>query len=497
MNISEHQGESIRPTRDQDWERLSDSSRLPDVLVIGGGATGFACALDALSRGLSVALVERGDFGEGTSSRSTKLIHGGVRYLRQGRLGLVRESLRERAWFFRAAPHLVHPQEFVIPCGSAWEQMYYRAGLAIYDGIARTRGDNRAHRLSRAEVLARVPGVATGNLAGGVRYSDGQFDDARMIICFLRHLVDADGIAINHASAVELIHERGRVQGAVVEDRETGDCRRIQARAVVNATGVYTDRLCALDQPRAEERITASQGIHLVLDGAFLGGSSALMIPKTADGRVLFAVPWHGRVLLGTTDTARPVIDDDPQPLAGEITYLLEHARAIFSRPPEPSDILGVFAGLRPLPKPQKSQKTSAISRDFRVDVSGSGLVSVYGGKWTTCRAMGEAAIDRAMAVAGLHYAPSQTRAIRFAGGREPLSHRTAPDRDWVFHAVQCERARTLPDLLLRRTRLGVLDPGVARAAAPDCAQWMAEAMGKDEVWVKEQVDDWATRNPL
>lgn len=455
-----------------------------DILVVGGGATGLACALDAVSRGYRVGLVERGDFGEGTSSRSTKLIHGGVRYLRQGHLGLVRESLRERAWFFRAAPHLVHPLEFIIPCRSGLEQAWYRSGMALYDLLA---GRSSASVLSRDQVLDRIPGHNPALLHGGVRYLDGQFDDARMIICFLKTFLRRGGVAFNHAPVVALHKEGGRLSGADIEDRETGQQFRIRARVIINATGVYTDRLCSLDDPAAPPRIAASQGIHLVLDGSFLGGTSALMIPRTADGRVLFAVPWHGRVLYGTTDTARPEIEDDPKPLASEIEYLLEHGRNIFAKAPSESDILGTFAGLRPLPRTGKNIKTSAVSRDFHVDVSRSGLVHVYGGKWTTCRAMGKAAVDRAALVGGLPEHSSPTADMVFDGEREPESHLSLPGREWVQYVVRHEMARTLDDLLLRRTRLGVLDPAAARGTAPACARWMAEELGRNMAWAEEQ----------
>lgn len=468
--------------------RLDDHADPFDVLVIGGGATGFACAIDALSRGYSVALVERGDFGEGTSSRSTKLIHGGVRYLRQGNFKLVRESLRERSWFLRAAPNLVRPLEFIIPCRSKWARFYYRAGLALYDRMAGAQTAEHSRILNRDELFRQIPGCAGHRWIGGVRYFDGQFDDARMIITFLQYVLQRGGAAINYMPVVDLIHENGKTTGAVLEDRETGKTYTINARVVINATGIFSDQLIKLDQPGAESRITTSQGIHLVLDASWLGGSSALMIPKTSDGRVLFAVPWHGCVLYGTTDTPRPAPEIEPVPLGEEIDYLLEHGRKIFVRPPRHTDIRGVFAGLRPLPRAEKNMATSAISRDFKVEVSASGLVSIYGGKWTTCRAMGEAAMNKAMSVAGLDQKPSKTREIIFPAGHEPASHLRAPTAEWVDYAIQHEMARTVNDLLQRRTRLGVLDAAAARNAAPLCAQWMAAQLGHDKNWVKQQV---------
>lgn len=455
-------------------DQLSARTEPFDVLVIGGGATGLSCALDAMTRGYSVALVERGDFGEGTSSRSTKLIHGGVRYLRQGHLGLVHESLRERAWFFRAAPDLVKPIEFIIPCQSAMEQLYYRTGMKLYDTIAGATGSHRSASLTRDEVLARAPGAAAEPLAGGVRYIDGQLDDARLLIAMMRRLLEGGGLALNYVAVVDLIKSNGRVAGAVVEDRETGARLRVDARVVINATGVFTDQVTRLDEPDAPDRIAASQGIHLVLDAAYLGGTSALMIPKTSDGRVLFAIPWLGRVIYGTTDTPRDIIEDHPAPLESEIDYLLAHAPHIFARPLSRAKVIASFAGLRPLPK-AAGKRSSEVSRDFHVTVSPAGLVSVYGGKLTTCRAMGEAAVEHAAASAGLPAAPSRTNELLLLDEGQPASHLTAPSREDVAYAVEYEMARTVDDVLLRRSRVGLLNPAAAKAAAAQCAVWMAE----------------------
>ncbi len=460
--------------RDDVISRLATGREIFDVLVIGGGATGFACALDAMSRGYSVVLVERNDFGSGTSSRSTKLIHGGVRYLRQGHLGLVHESLRERDWFFHAAPQLVTPLEFVIPCRSNLEQLYYRTGMRLYDTIAGATGAMRSASLTRDDVLTRVPGVAAEQLAGGVRYVDGQVDDTRILMAMLRQLLNGGGLALNYASAMKLIREDGRIRGAMIVDRETGESLCINARVVINATGVYTDDVMRLDEPDAPARIAASQGIHLILDADFLGGTSALMIPKTSDGRVLFAIPWHGRVLYGTTDTPCEHIEEDPRPLEQEIDYLIEHGRHIFARSLRREDIISSFAGLRPLPRAE-GKKSSEVSRDFHVSASHSGLVSVYGGKLTTCRAMGEAAVNRASAIGGLPERPSETRSMVLTAEHEPVSHLVAPDRAWVEYAVEHEMARTVEDVMLRRSRVGLLNPTAARTSASQCSVWMKE----------------------
>ncbi|HMO51341.1 MAG TPA: glycerol-3-phosphate dehydrogenase/oxidase [Kiritimatiellia bacterium] len=461
--------------RDDMIMRLADRSPPWDVVVIGGGATGLACALDAASRKLRVALVERGDFGEGTSSRSTKLIHGGVRYLRQGQISLVRESLRERAWFFRAAPSLVRPLPFVIPCRHFAEQIGCRTGMHVYDALAHTAPEHRARRLSRNETANALPGVKPSAYACGVKYFDGQFDDARMIIAFVRTLVELGGAAVNYAPVISLRKEGGRISGLDVEDREKGSVYRIDARCVINATGVHTVGICRMDEPATESRIIASQGIHLVLDHRFIGGESALLIPRTRDGRVLFAIPWHGRTLLGTTDTPWPDPERPPQPLQEEIDYVLEAAGSWLSRAPVREDIRGMFAGLRPLPRPSRTQKTSAIIRDFRVAVSDSGLVSVYGGKWTTCRAMGEAAVDRALAVIGQPFRPSQTAHLMISANNEPESYLHVPSPAWIAYAVREEMACNAEDLLLRRTRLGILDRAAAETASAECTR-MIEA---------------------
>jgi glycerol-3-phosphate dehydrogenase len=461
--------------------RLAASEAAPlDLLIIGGGASGMTCALDAASRGLAVGLIERGDFGEGTSSRSTKLIHGGVRYLRQGRLGLVRESLRERAWFLQAAPHQVHPLEFVIPCRTPFARPYYRTGLALYDAFAGTRGTDRARSLSRAETLNRIPGLAPDRLAGSVRYLDGQFDDARMIIALLSAALKHGAVALNHTAVVDLLRDAsGRIHGARVEDRETGEHLSVRARVVLNATGVHTDDILRMETPSAPPRIAASQGIHLLLDASYLGGTSAAMLPGTSDGRVLFAIPWHGRVLYGTTDTPWPDPAAPPRPLDAEIDYLLAHAPRIFARPVTRNDLIATFAGLRPLPRPARATTTAAVSRDFVLEVSPGGLLSLYGGKWTTCRAMAEAAINRVLALAGLPPAPCRTRELSFPPDPLPPPHRAAPTETWVRHAVLHEMARTVDDLLLRRCRLALLDPAAAHAARPDCERWLQSAIGK------------------
>ncbi|HYC72978.1 MAG TPA: glycerol-3-phosphate dehydrogenase/oxidase [Opitutaceae bacterium] len=397
-----------------------------DVLVIGGGATGLAAALDAAARGYATALLERGDFACATSSRSTKLVHGGVRYLRQGRTGLVRSALRERTLLLRNAPALVRSRAFVVPVYSAWEKLFYGAGLALYDVLARGHQPESSRILSCAETLAVLPTLRPDRLAGGVRYTDGQFDDAGLALAFAQAAARHGAAVVNYVPVTALLKAGDRVAGAVARDEESGETFEVRARAVINATGVFADEVRRLDEPATPPTLAPSQGAHVVLPRDFLPGDTALMIPKTADGRVLFAIPWHGRVLLGTTDTPVNEVAREPAPLAEEISYLLEHAGRYLDRTPARADVLSMFAGLRPLVK-GRSGPTSALSRDHLIDVAASGLVTIAGGKWTTARHMAEDVVDRAAAIAGLPPQPCRTAplALEPALPRRPKLRRT------------------------------------------------------------------------
>jgi glycerol-3-phosphate dehydrogenase len=499
-------------------QKLRDDPGVLDVLVIGGGASGLATAVESAARGYRTALVEQGDFAQATSSRSTKLIHGGIRYLQQGRLSLVRESLDERGHLLRNAPHLVRRQPFVLPLYAWWERPFYGAGLKLYDRLAREHAIGPARHLSRRETLARMPGIASGGLRGGILYCDGQFDDARLAITLVQTFADLEGVAANYVKVVELLKQNDRVCGATVRDLESGGEFEVRARAVVNATGIFSDEVRRLDDAAAPELLTLSQGAHIVLDKSFLPGDCALIIPRTSDGRVFFAIPWHDRVLLGTTDTPVAEAVLEPRPLRAEIEFLLAHAARHLATAPTTKDILSAFAGLRPLVKGGVG-KTSKLSRGHRVVVEPSGLVSLIGGKWTTSRLMAEDAMNQAAASGGLTERPSSTKTLRLHAWREPgdgdplLAEygadaeellalcETAGDKPLhprlpycvgqVHWAVRQEMARTLEDVLSRRLRALVLDARAAIEIAPRVAHIMAAELGRDEDWEKQQVADF------
>lgn len=455
-----------------------DADIVWDIIVIGGGATGLGTALDAAARGYRTLLLEGGDFAEGTSSRSTKLIHGGVRYLRNGELSLVRESLRERGRLLSNAPTLVKPLPFIVP-GYRWhERFYYGAGLTAYDLLAGKLGIGRTEHLSLDGVVSRIPNLRSRGLHSGTLYWDAQFDDARLAIAIARTAASRGATLLNHARVVELVKENGRVAGVVARDQFDGQPIRARGRVVVNATGVFADELRQIDDPGGGSVVEPSQGIHIVLDASFLGGETAVMIPKTDDGRVLFAIPWHGRLVLGTTDTPNVPVSLNPKPLEEEIGYLVEHAARYLDRAPSRADVRATFAGLRPLVKPKgKAGSTARISRDHSIFVSNSGLITVVGGKWTTYRKMAEDTVDRAAAVGGFPIKPCLTADLTLSerpaanelgnpepGWNEPLDSALP---EWrvadAVAAVRLEMAMTADDVLARRTRIAFLDEAAAQ----------------------------------
>ena len=481
-----------------------------DVIVIGGGATGLGVALDAAARRYSVALVEANDFAKGTSSRTTKLVHGGVRYLAQGNVALVREALRERAALLANAPHLAQPLPFVMPAYRWWEKAFYGAGLVLYDLLAGRAGLGKTQFLSRDKTLRLSPTARQTGLRGGVKYWDGQFDDARLAIALARTANERGACVVNYCKAVELLRGAGQVSGVVVEDAETSRRFELRSRCVINATGVWVDHIREMDSPGGAQMVAPSQGVHLVVDREFLPTDHALLLPDTADGRVLFAIPWLGKTLLGTTDTPRQDLVYEPRAFEQEIEFILRESARYLSKAPTRKDVRSIWVGLRPLVRPVESHggKTKAISREHTVVISKSGLVTVTGGKWTTYRAMAEDVLEECFARKFLpRRDPGATTHLRLAGAPEssvvPVSappglHLYGSDAStvgalpgaarelapgfteaMVRFAVRYEFARSVEDVLARRSRLLFLDAALAASLAQDVAAILAEELGE------------------
>jgi glycerol-3-phosphate dehydrogenase len=490
-----------------------------DIAVIGGGATGVGIAVDAASRGYAVCLVEQSDFGKGTSSRSTKLVHGGVRYLQQGNVSLVMEALKERGILRQNAAHLVRDLAFVVPNYAWWEAPFYGIGMKVYDLLAFRYGFAKSGHLGKEEVLARIPNLEQEGLRGGVVYHDGQFDDARLLINLAQTAEEQGAVLVNYAPVVGLTHDaEGFVDGLVVRELESGGRHTIRARSVINATGAFCDAVRRIDDPAARPMIAPSQGVHVMLDGSFLAGESAIMVPRTSDGRVLFAIPWHRHTLLGTTDTPIEKVSLEPVALDDEIEFILETAARYLERRPTRGDILTVFAGIRPLVKTSEVASTAALSREHTIEVAKSGLLTIAGGKWTTYRKMAEDAVDHAATLGKLDERPCVTRSLKIHGHHEDAEQfgdlsdygsdaaaldaliHAAPELGRQLHpalpvravqvawAVRHEMARTVDDVLSRRTRALFLNGRAAIAMAPEVARIMAGELGRDERWQAEQV---------
>jgi glycerol-3-phosphate dehydrogenase len=482
-----------------------------DIIIIGGGATGLGTALDAASRGYKTLLLEQADFAKGTSSRSTKLVHGGVRYLAQGDIGLVYEALHERGTLIRNAAHLVKSLEFIIPCYDWASIMKYYAGLKVYDWLAGRLSFGKSEYLNAAEVVQAIPTIQRTNLIGGIRYYDGQFDDARLALNIAQTAADHGATLLNYCKVTGLIKTDGKISGLKALDLERNKEYILRAKVVVNATGVFVDDILQLDKAAAKPTIRPSQGTHLVLKSSFLSGNSALMIPKTSDGRVLFALPWHQHVLVGTTDTPLSTHSLEPQALQQEIDFILTTAGQYLNCSPQRKDILSVFAGLRPLAAPNKdSGSTKEISRSHKITVTPSGLLSIIGGKWTTYRKMAEDTVNRAIQIGKLPKVSCLTRNIHIQGGASErsalkilikanptLGSRLSPGFPYhkaeVLRAIRNEMARTVEDVLARRLRLLFLDAKAALIAAPIVAQLMADELGYDKKWKDAQLKAFQT----
>ena len=491
-----------------------------DLIVVGGGATGLGVALDAAVRGLRVVLVESHDFAKGTSSRSTKLVHGGVRYLAQGNIGLVREALHERTLLLKNAPHLAQPLSFVMPTYQWWEAPFYGIGLKMYDALAGRAGLGHTEFLSRSETLAQLPMVQTKGLKGGVKYWDGQFNDARLALALARTAAHRGALLVNYCRVTSLSHDNGRVAGVVCEDQFTGQVFQMSADCVINATGVWVDELRRLDcvvdgaaAPATQPMVAPSQGVHMVVDRAFLGGNSALMVPKTADGRVLFAVPWLGKIILGTTDTPRHDLPREPEAFDDEIEFILSESARYLQRAPTRKDVKSIWVGLRPLVKPpdDEGENTKGLSREHTILVSRNRLVTVTGGKWTTYRAMAEdvlaqctqhqlirptiAGQTRSMGLVGAEADSFEFKALcepegLHSYGSEQGCVRALPGAEhWlceglseamVRFAARYEYAIKVEDVLARRSRLLFLDARLASKLATKVAEILSAETGLD-----------------
>jgi len=499
-----------------------DQQKNWDVIIIGGGATGLGTALDAASRGYRTLLLEQHDFAKGTSSRSTKLVHGGVRYLAQGDISLVYEALHERGLLLKNAAHVVHDQQFIIPCYNWFSKLKYQFGLKFYDLLAGNSGFRKSSFLTIQQVLKAIPGLSAENLIGGISYSDGQFDDSRLAINLAQTAAEYGGVLINYMQVNALSkNEQGTVNGVTAKDLETGLTYELFGKTIINATGVFVDAILKMDKPGGKALVRPSQGAHIVLDKSFLQGNVALMIPKTADGRVLFAVPWHGKVLVGTTDTPLNACTLEPRPLAEEIDFILKTAGEYLVRKPLHADILSSFAGLRPLAAPGKNiNSTKEISRSHKLIVSDSGLITITGGKWTTYRKMAEDTINKAIALGQLAYAKCITAQVKIHGaeGAKDTGHfalygtdasqirklmKNEPELAGALHPdfqmvkaevawmIRSEMARTIEDVLARRSRVLFLNAAAAAKLAPPVAALMVQELSKSESWATAQLAEF------
>jgi glycerol-3-phosphate dehydrogenase len=517
-------GTKLRMNRDEMMRRIKSRTTPWDIVIIGGGAVGAGVAVDASSRGFDVLLVEREDFGKGTSSRSTKLVHGGVRYLEQGNISLVMEALKERGLLLRNAPHIVHDLPFVVPNYSWWEAPFYGIGMKVYDLLAGKYNFGRSRIMSLTETMERLPTIQRDGLRGGVLYHDGQFDDARLLTHLIATAVDHGATAVNYVEAVEALKDdQGFLSGMVIEDREAHERLAVHAKVFVNATGIFTDETRRLAQPDAKSMVSPSQGIHLVLDRSFLTGDNAIMVPRTSDGRVLFAIPWHDRTLVGTTDTAIEEPSYEPLALEEEIEFVLDTARDYLSRPPSRADVLSIYVGIRPLVSaPGGGQgKTSALSRGHTIHIDESGLLTIVGGKWTTYRHMAEDCVDHAITLGSLPEAPCVTADLKIHGyhpnagelgtlavygtdaekireiaSENPrLAEKLHADLPYIAAEIvwsaRREMSRTLDDALARRTRALLLNARATNAIAPRVARLLAEELGRDEAWIAAQLESF------
>jgi glycerol-3-phosphate dehydrogenase len=503
-------------------ERARESGKEWDIIIVGGGATGAGVAVDAATRGYATLLLEQHDFGKGTSSRSTKLAHGGVRYLEQGNVSLVMEALKERGLLRKNAPHLVSELQFVVPSYSWWEGPFYGIGLKVYQILSGKYGFGSSQLISKEEALQRLPNVNPEGLTGGVVYYDGQFDDTRLLINLVATASEQGATLLNYAKVTGLHKDGGGgVDGVAWQDMETGATYQSSAKVVVNATGAFTDSVRQMAEADLKKLIAPSQGAHIVLDRSFLPGDTAIMVPHTSDGRVMFAIPWHGHTLVGTTDTPLSQTSLEPVALDQEIEFMLETASLYLEKKPARADILSVFAGIRPLVKSGEGTNTAALSRDHSIHIDKSGLLSIAGGKWTTYRNMAQDCVDQAATLANLPDKECVTKTLNIHGyhlNRESLGslafygtdapairELTAEDATLsqqldaelpyiaaeVIWAAREEMARSVEDVLARRTRALFLNARAAIRMAPRVAELLARELGRDPKWQKNQLESF------
>jgi glycerol-3-phosphate dehydrogenase len=494
-----------------------------DVIIIGGGATGLGCAMDATTRGYKTLLVEQADFAKGTSSKATKLLHGGVRYMAQGDIGLVKEACHERGLLIKNAPHLTRNTSFVIPNYTFFDNILYTIGLKFYDLLAGKLSLGKSKFISNKHTLEMLPTVKSDGLKGGVVYQDGQFDDSRLAINVAQTAIENGACVLNYTKVVGLSKDtNGKVNGVIVKPSDWENEVSLNAKVVINATGVYADNILQLDKPNSPHTVRPSQGVHITIDKSFLPGNNALMIPKTSDGRVLFAVPWHDKLILGTTDTIREHAELEPRALDEEIDFILTTAQQYLTKKPTKDDVLAIFAGLRPLAAPQgDGKKTKEISRSHKVIISDSDLITIIGGKWTTFRRMAQDTIDKAIELNKLpskkcvtenlnihgydtninheedlyFYGTDRKEILKIEAESPELAQKLLPKYEYTYacvaFAVRNEMAFKLEDVLARRIRLLLLDAKGAVNIARDVATVMAKELNRDQNWIDKEVNEF------
>jgi glycerol-3-phosphate dehydrogenase len=467
-----------------------------DMIIIGGGATGLGSALDAASRGFKVLCVEKDDFSKGTSSRSTKLIHGGVRYLEQGNFAMVKHALQERWFLLKNASKATRKLSFVLPVYSWWRFFYYGFGLMLYDFLSGKFSIGKTRLMNKNAVIKKLPDIKTDSLKGGIRYFDGQFDDSQICIALAKTAINQGATVVNHMKAESFMYKDGSICGLIIRDELNQSSYETYGRVVINATGVFADQMMQKDNPKHQCVVSPSRGIHIVIDKKYYNSVHAMLIPKTTDGRVLFAVPWHNKVIIGTTDTKTENILDEPIASKEEINFVIENFNQYMQQHLDLADIKSVYAGLRPLIKKHNIKSTADLVRDHTIMVSESGLVSITGGKWTTYRKMARDTINKAIQVAGIPYVRSKTRSLHLVIetnnlklDQDELLHADYNyTRSDVVYAIREEMACTLEDILARRIRVLFLDAKVAQAVAPSVCKIMQKELNQTDEWYNQQL---------